>query len=174
MKVGDLVIYQNTRWSTIRVDDDTRMALLVNQEGGRIEVPDTIDEDTPDAIQVLANPPTEWPMVAFPTKRGTGPIVEITLPGPTQNHLLVTWGDWVPSDPVREGGSLYFNPDLNFRQGEILIAKFRNGTRGRITISRNFGTVAKRVAAATAPKVPHEVPEERNRFNRDVFMKDEE
>lgn len=175
MRVGDLVLYQEgVRWVVVRIDSETRMALLVNQEGHRVEVPDTIDRDTPEAIQIVANPPSEWPMIAFPTKRGTGPIMQITLPGNVGRQELVAWGDWVPADPVREGGALYFSPDLNFRQGMVLIAHFRNGSKSRITIPRSFGTVAKRVASAAAPKVVHETPEERTRFNRNVMREEEE
>lgn len=172
MKVLDLLAYQTRRWLVLRVDSATRLALLVNAQGTRVEVPDSLDTDSPAEAQVVANPAAEWPLVAFPTKRGTGPITVITLPGPVRNRDLEAWVDWVPADPVREGGALYFNSELNLRQGEVLLATFRNGTKGRITIPRSFGTVAQRQAPITQTFQP---PEERTRFNRDrdVFGEDD-
>jgi hypothetical protein len=173
MNVGDLAIYEGDRWITIRVNSETRMALLINQAGRRVEVPDTIEEDTPDALEVVANPAANWPLVAFPTKRGTGPILSISMPGPVQSTDLATWADWVPADPVREGGALYFNPELRLRPGEVLLATFKNGSKGRITIPRSFGTVQQRIVASQTAPAKMLPPEERTRFNRGDVLGDD-
>lgn len=172
MRAGDLVAYLDERWIAVRVDDELRVALLVNQAGRRVEVADSMETDEPEVLQVVAHPPTAWPFVALPTRRLTGPVVTVTIPNPrTRDRDLNTWVDWVPSDPLREGGTMYFNPSLRLRQGEVLLATFRNGTTGRITIPRSFGTVAQRGAAKSAPP-KYVAPEERTRFNRDVVMRD--
>lgn len=171
MIVGDLVAHQGERWVVVRIDAHVRMALLVNQAVRRLEVPDTLDKDEPESLQVIANPPATWPLVAFPTKRLTGPVTKIAIPNAAARERdLETWVDWVPADPVREGGTIYFNPELRLRHGEVLIATFKNGMRGRITIPRNFGTVAQRAAAAAPKYAPSE---ERDRFNRDIMGEEE-
>jgi len=166
MIAGDLVLYLSERWLVVRVDEDFHTALLVNQAGRRVEVADALEEEMPEALQVVANPASQWPLVALPTKRLTGPVVTITIPNPTvRDRVLEAWVEWVPADPVREGGTLYFHPDLRLRQGVVLVATFKSGVKSRITIPKNFGTVSQRKTQSNVPKFL--APEEKNRFNRD-------
>ena len=43
MIAGDLIAYSGERWVAVRVDEEIRVVLLVNQAGRRVEVPDTME-----------------------------------------------------------------------------------------------------------------------------------
>lgn len=163
MKTGDLVQFDGARCFLLRMDPQTRMAALVYPDGRKVEVPDTLDVDDPVRLQVVANPSSEWPMVACPTKRGAGPVIRVTVP--PRNRELRQWVDWMPADPLRAGGTIFFNPALRLSGGDLLLATHRSGFVSRITVPLKFGTVAQRVAAVPAPRF--EPQPERTRFNRD-------
>lgn len=173
MQAGDLVRFEEGLWLVLRTDANTRLALMISQSGTRAEVPDDLDareEGADDRASVVANPAKQWPMIAFPTKRGTGPLMSIAIPNQIRARELKPWEEWIPSDPTREGGVLHFHPDLGLRHGQMLIGTFRNGTKTRIVIPKNFGTVAQRQVPVTQKFT---AVEESTRFNRDLFEDDD-
>jgi len=54
--------------------------------------------------------------------------------------------EWVPSDILRSGGSIFVNPALRLRTGEVLSAVYADGSLGRVNVKTTFGTVQHRVA----------------------------
>jgi hypothetical protein len=131
MNVGDIVLYQGARWKVVSHEPSFRTCQLVQFNGTKVEVPD--DED----LKVLFNPAKSWPFVAGPVHARSGPLIGV-LRGALSLGPLV---DWVPSDFLRPGGSIFFNPELRLRQGEILVGLHKDGTRSRISITKAFGTV---------------------------------
>lgn len=166
MKAGDLVQLDGGRCLVLRLNAQTRMASLVTQDGRKIEIPDTLDVDSPDRMQILVHPPTEWAMIAAPTKRGTGPVVRVVVPPRPRSGIreLAPWIEWIAADPVREGGPLYFSPTVGLGKGDTLIATFRSGYVARITVPMKYGTVADRKSKTVTTFEPQP---ERTRFNRD-------
>ena len=116
----------------------------------KTEVPDDLDA-FPDKefgeLTVICNPSLSWPFVAAPVNRRGGRITGIRRRGAE----LVPFQDWVPSQLLRPGGSLFFNPNLRLRTGEVLVAQHANGKVGRVTITKAFATVAQR-KKRSAPK----------------------
>jgi len=163
MRVGDLVEHEGRRWVVLSYDRVLRLNMLLDQAGVRKEVPD----ESPDA-QVIANPTLEWPTLTAAIKSGAGPFVKLVVPGlpggSTPERVLVPWVDWVQSDPGRDGGSLFINPTARLNPGMTLIATHRNGALVRVSVPRNYGTVAQRRARVEAQAPPP--PEIVTRFNR--------
>lgn len=151
MKVGDIVLYQESRWKVSSHSRSFRTCQLVAFDGRKVEVPDDLDLTPEPELKVLFNPPEQWPFTASPVHSfSSGPIVDIVR-GPASLLPLV---DWVPSDFLRPGGSIFFNPALKLRLGEILVSVHRDGTRNRITITRTFGTIrSRRHRVNNPPKV---------------------
>jgi hypothetical protein len=142
MNLGALVKYEGHRWRVYKVDRNVRTVTLIRW-GGAIE---EIADDDPGA-SVVADP-SEWPVVTARVRPNAGPLVKLVLTrGPRQRQLepLV---EWVPSDMARPGGSIFMNPALKLRVGEILIAEYKTGTASRIVITKRYGTMAERRAHA--------------------------
>lgn len=134
-KIGDIVLYRDARWKVSSHSTSFRTCQLVQFSGEKLEVAD----DDP-ALEVLFHPATSWPFVAGPVHARSGPLVSVKR-GEIGLAPLV---DWVPSDFLRPGGSVFFNPSLRLRNGEILVGIHANGARSRITITKAFGTVRTR------------------------------
>lgn len=167
MKVQDLVLYQSVRWLVIGHDEDYGTFQLYSQTGTRLKVADE-HEAKALGIELVANPASEWPMIAFPHKRGYGAFDTVSIPGP-RNRMLVSWVDWVPGNPVQEGGVIYFNPELRLKKGQTLMATFRSKKVSRISVPLAFGTLAQRIENAEAIKNPAPPPEPKTRFNRNIL-----
>jgi hypothetical protein len=166
MRVGDLVEYESARWLVILLNPQTRMGALLSATGRKHEVPDTLDADEPETLRVVANPAGQWPMIAGPTKRGTGPVVQVVVPPDVwhrHGRELTPWQDWLQADPMREGGTLFFSPEAGIARGDVLLLTYRNGQKGRLTVPFNYGTVAQRKQAAAPKYAPRE---EMTRYNR--------
>lgn len=149
MKLGDLVSHDNAFWIVTRYDPKrTRTATLLNSEGLSQE----IAHDEP--VEVIANPSLDWPFVAAPVKPMLGPIKMLSWPKPGVEILpLVLYRDWLPSDPIRAGGSIFLNPSLGLRIGDFLLAAHVSGKLSRVDIPNNFGTVHQKLARkADKPK----------------------
>lgn len=172
MNAQDLVEYQGKPWLVTRVQEDFGVVNLTCVDGSRAEVPDDLDQTKPEELKVVAHPPSQWPMIAVPSKPGYGPFISVEVPGVTTLTALIPWKDWVPADPVREGGTLFFNPELRLRPGQVLVATFKNGKKARLTITKSFLTVGQRVSASIQKNAPPVPVEERNRFNR-VLLEDD-
>jgi hypothetical protein len=169
MKLGDLVEHEGKRWVVLSYDRVLRLNLLLDQAGIRKEVPD----EAPDAT-VIANPTLEWPTLTAAIKPGAGPFVKLAVPGlpGNQERVLTPWVDWVQSNPGRDGGSLFVNPAARLNPGMVLIATHRNGALVRVSVPRNYGTVAQRRARAAIQNPPPPT-EPVNRFNRILDDEDE-
>lgn len=158
MRIGDLIEYEGSRWVIVSYDKLVRVGLALDAAGARREV-----ADDAEGLVVVGNPASDWPTIMAPLKLGAGPFVKLSQPGlPGQpERVLEPWTQWIQSDPVRDGGSLFIHPSVRLLNGEVLLAQHRNGTVVRLLVPRNFGTVAQRQARVVKP-VP---PEPMNRFN---------
>lgn len=165
MDVGDLVNYKNQRWFVLSYDRVARVVALFNQLGERVELPREFDTFNPEELQVIVNPSKKWQLLTAPIKSAAGPFVKMVIPGlPGRGEIVLEpWVDWIPSDPLREGGSFFVNPERKIRPGVLILATHRNGSIIRVTVQQTIGTVAKRKAAkaAAAPK-----PEPYTRYSR--------
>lgn len=166
MRPGDLVEHEGARWVVLGYDQELRLNLLLSQAGVRKEVPDEASE-----TQVIANPTLEWPTLTAAIKHGAGPFVKLAVPGLPGNpeRVLAPWVDWVQSNPGRDGGSLFVSPAARLTPGMTLIAVHRNGALTRVSVPRNYGTVAQRRARVAVQTSP----EPGNRFNRILDDEDE-
>lgn len=166
MKIGDLVLYSNEKWLVRSYDKGTRTVMLCDRTGNTREVAADLDIHLPHQAKVLCNPGQQWYVLAPKIKSGAGPFVRAEAPAPVPGAPLMLrprpmepWEDWLPSDPFREGGSVFVNPKFGLRTGDLVIFTHRNGSQTRITVPAKFGTVAK-LKAANAPIKKPEV----NRF----------
>ncbi len=157
LKPGDLVDMDG-RWLVRQVLKRARVVRLlgIGPDGvlpSDLEIP--ADSDDTGKCQVVANVIDSWPMIAAPTRRSAGPFRILHRPlGMTRQTPLLVLVDWVPADPLREGGPLFFNPSLKLRPGEVLAATHKNGAVSRINVPLSFGTIEKRVAVADAKRAP--------------------
>lgn len=148
MKLGDVVLYQDARWKVAHFDAGVQIFSLMQPNGTKLEV-------APDAeVQVLYNPGEMWPFIAASTFTRGGPVVEVFRGA----QKLEVMHDWIPSDFLRSGGSIFFNPNLKLRHGEVLVAVHRNSNcRSRLTVTQAFGTIKKRKRRAGRKSQPKEV-----------------
>lgn len=137
MNLGTLVKFGGHRWRVYRVDKHVKTVTLIRWGGDLEEIAD----DDPEA-SIIADP-SEWPVVTARVRPNAGPLVKLSL---TRGRLrpLEPFEDWVPSDMSRPGGSIFVNPALKLRMGEVLIAEYKTGSSARIVITKRFGTMAER------------------------------
>ncbi len=133
--VGDLVRYNEYVWLVMQHDKQVSILKLRNWEDTVVEAPNDRSE-----VQLLARPSAQWPFVAAPVKSSVGPVEKVFR----AETELVPLTDWVPSAIGRSGGSIFFNPQLRLRVGEVLVAHHRTGRLSRINITPAFGTVGTR------------------------------
>jgi hypothetical protein len=150
MKIGDLVSHSGDKWLVRSSDKMTRTVVICNQKGDKKEVPVDMDLHTPDLLQVICNPGLQWNVLAVKVKSNAGPFTKAEAPTSTKLRPLANWVDWIPSDPFREGGSVFINPKFGLRTGDLVLLTHRNGSQSRMVVPGNFGTVA-RMKAAKAP-----------------------
>lgn len=160
MEVGDLVNYEGQRWFVLSYDRTAKVVALLNQLNEWVELPHDFDVTNPIFVQVVVNPSKKWQLLTAKIKSSSGPFVRMVIPGlPGREEIVLTpWVDWIPSDPLREGGSFFVNPERKLRPGVLLLASHRDGSVVRVVVPQTIGTVAKRkaakLAANPAPK-PH-------------------
>lgn len=156
MEIGDIVLYQERRWRVHRYDKMTRTVFLLDQNGKETELADRLDKTDPDTVKFLANPGKTWKVLTAPVKNNAGPFVRLIIPGPLgrREHELVPWKDWIPSDPFRDGGSVFIRPGAKVQPYAIAIFTHRNGSTVRVTIPANFTTVAQKRAPPPPPPPP--------------------
>lgn len=169
MKVGDIVLYQERRWKVESHSTSFRTCQLSQFAGEKTEVPDDLDANA-ELLKVLYNPADSWPFVAGPVHVRAGPLVSVSRGAASLAPLV----DWVPSDFLRPGGSIFFNPALRLRHGEILVGVHKDNTRSRISVTKSFGTVQRRKQRASNPP---KVKGPRSTFDRlmddDIFGEDD-
>jgi len=153
MELGDLIDYEDRRWFIRKVSDATNSATAVSASGELAVIPFEAPHQVVAATRA-------WPFVV--AKKS--PFILVI----ERHHLrrrsedLQPLVDWVQPEPGQTNGSVFFNPGLRLKFGDVLIAKLRGGGTVRITIPRNFGTMAQRLAKA--PKKV--VKEDRTAFDR--------
>src|SRR5688572_20192287 len=140
MNLGDIVEYEGHRWRVFRLDKNVRTATLIRWSGTTAEVAD----DDPKAA-VVANP-CEWPVVTARLKHSSGPLVKLSVARGGRMLSLRPLEDWLPSDPMRSGGSVFINPKFKLMVGEVLIAEYKDGSASRIPITKRYGSMAQRKA----------------------------
>lgn len=145
MDTGDIVLYRDKLWRFSSSNRDFGTCILVNFDTERVEVSSA---DT--SVKVLYST-TGWPFSVIPAKAfKAGRIVEIKRRGVALRPLV----DWVPSDMLRAGGSLFFNPDLKLQSGEVLVARHEKGFLARVPITKAFGTGKQRQKRKASPWKP--------------------
>lgn len=165
MEIGDLVSYDGRRWFVLSLDRVAKVVALINQLGERVELPQDFDTSNPTSLQVVVNPSKKWQLLTAKVKSNAGPFVKLVIPGlPGRAEIVLDpWVDWIPSDPLRDGGSFFVNPEKKLRPGVLLLATHRNGSVVRVVIPQTIGTVAKRKAAKVAANPP---PKPYTRYSR--------
>jgi len=144
MKIGDIISYQGKVWKVSGQNRDYGTFVLVSFDAVRIEVPAALKIDPLFST-------TGWPFVALPTKAfKAGRVIEVRRDGVVLQPMV----DWVPSDMLRAGGSLFFNPNLGISVGEVLVACHEKGSLTRIPIMRGFGSVVQRKRQKERPWKP--------------------
>ena len=138
MEVGDLVDYEGQRWFVLSYDRVAKVVALFSQLSERIELPRDFDITNPNFLQVVVNPSQKWQLLTAPIKSSAGPFVKLVVPGlPGRPEIfLAPWIDWIPSDPLRDGGSFFVNPERKLRPGVLLLATHRNGSVVRVALGR--------------------------------------
>jgi len=152
MKIGDVVLYQSQYWKLVTCNSEYRTCMAMDFDGNKVEIPDDYDES--GQLVVMYNPSASWPFTSVPDKLKAGPLRRVTR-GTT---LLRPMVDWMPSDFLRSGGAIFFNPALRLSTGEILVATHQSGALSRITITKGFGTVRRKVARAEKKSAPPKTP----------------
>jgi len=152
VEVGDLVTYQGQRWFVSNYDRTAKVFALFNIAGERIELPREIETTSPDQLQVVVKPSAKWQLLTAPVKSSSGPFVRMVIPGlPGRAEIVLEpWVDWIPSDPLREGGSFFINPERKIRPGVLLLATHRNGAVVRVMVPQTVGTIQRRKKAREA------------------------
>jgi hypothetical protein len=173
MRLGDLIDWAGRRWVVRRIERSTRTAILHDGERTSETVPDDLDKVKPEDCRVVCNPPDDWPFVAITQRPKLGRVVRIAKPQGANGETsdLVAFQDWVVADPAQPGGAIFFNPTLNLRLGDMLVAIYERG-RARIQIPRDFLSTSEKVARST---VSSEAPRLSvyDRLRRNDFADDE-
>lgn len=138
MTLGALVEYGGHRWRVYKIDRNVRTVTLIRWAGAVEEVAD----DDP-AVRIVAEL-SEWPVVTARVRPNAGPLVKLSTTRGGRLRPLEPLVDWVPSDMSRAGGSIFMNPALKLRPGEILIAEYEKGSCVRVVITNRYGTMEAR------------------------------
>lgn len=161
MQVGDLVLYQDHRWFVHRFDKMTRTVFMFDQTGKQSELPDMLDLTDPDKVKVVARPSKSWKVLTAPIKTGSGPFIKLAIPGQLgrKDQELRPWVDWIPSDPFRDGGSVFVRPGVQIPLHTNVMLTHQNGSTIRVKLPRSFTTVSKRIKEVST------VPTKKDRFS---------
>jgi hypothetical protein len=165
VEIGDLVNYEGQRWFVLSYDRVAKTVSLFNQLEQRVELPHDFELTNPIFLQVVVNPSKKWQLLTAKVRPNSGPFVRMVIPGlPGRAEIVLEpWFDWIPSDPLREGGSFFVNPEKKLRPGVLLLATHRDGSVVRLVIPQTIGTVARRKAAKLAASPP---PKPYTRYSR--------
>jgi len=161
MQVGDIIDLDGagpeSRYRVLQYEALTRTYKVIQWGTGSIrEIPDDL-ETSDEKCKVICNPASDWPFVVTKVRSTrVGPVVSVLRS--SQNRQLIPMQDWAPTDQLKAGGALFFNPALRLRRGEILVATHRDGSVARITITKAFGTVDLRRRRAELAHTPPEPP----------------
>ena len=165
MKLNDLVQYQDSRWIVRHMGDQE--ATLQDNQGKNV----VVQVASPDCV-VVANPPEEWPFLIVRDHPKGKRITAITRTVNKARVWLTPYVDWVPSEPTRPGGSIFFSPALGLLPAETLLINWAAAHATSVQVPTHFGTLADKAAkAAIADK-----PKDANIYDRlleDRFGDDE-
>lgn len=140
MELGDLVEYGSERWIVASRNALARTVLLSRGPGQ--PTPEVASDDP--SVKVITNPATNWPFLPCQFKPKHGAVKQIFITRGGQTFELELLIDWVPSNFQRPGGPIFFNPDLNLRNGQVLVAVHTDESRSRLSVTRAFGSVQTR------------------------------
>jgi hypothetical protein len=165
MEVGDLVSYKEQRWFVLIYDRVAKVVVLLNQLREQVELPSDFEVTNPTLLQVVVNPSKKWQLLTAKVKSNAGLFVRLVIPGlPGHSEIVLNpWVDWIPSDPLRDGGSFFVNPERKLRPGVLLLATHQNGSVVRVMVPQTIGTVAKRKASKAVANQP---PKPYTRYSR--------
>lgn len=143
VSVSDLATFQGSIWLVTKVDLYLRLATLVDPVGSKVEAP--LEE-----VQVQAHPPTDWYLIMVPIKPRAGRVVGLKIPSLRSNPTVLTpWYDWVPSDPIRSGGSIYLRE--RHPAGTTFLVTYEIGEVAKV-VAKRLLTVGEMVAKAKPEK----------------------
>ena len=145
--VGDLIFYRHTFWRALKADRMTRTVTVEDWSGREDEIANDLDETSQDCRRVC-NPQQDWPFATSLPK--DTPIADLHLYRQGVDRKLRPYVEWVPSDRLATGGSIFHHPELELKYGETLSARHEDGSRSQIPISRGFGTQKRRQAVYDA------------------------
>lgn len=166
MRSWDLLEYRGQRWVAQSHNRDARVMIIYGESGTKVEVSDSLEEDEQDC-KVIANLAKDWLVLLGPVRKGAGPFSNLSIPASMSEPVrpLRMWFDWLPNDFIRDGGSIYLNPQVGARPGSIILATHRKGSVSRIVVPAVVGSVSQHVTKARAPVRPVE-QRPVTRFNR--------
>jgi len=144
MKLGDIVWTDGQLWKVTFHSSEYRTLTLASWSGSKIEVPDT----PVDGVRVV-HTPQDWPFMALPMRASKGRILNISRNGEMTKPL----DDWVPSGMISSGGSIFFNPALRLRPGEILLIHHERGV-SKAKVKFSFMNTKDRKRLAEKPYRP--------------------
>jgi hypothetical protein len=172
MRLGDVIEWGGRRWIVRRLELATRTAIVDDGETGET-LPDDLDKRKPDECRVIANPPDDWPFVTILQRPKFGRLLKLSRPiSSTEITDLLRFDHWVVADPMQPGGALFFNPLLNLRHGDLLLATYERG-RARVQIPRGFLSTKDRKARAETPEEPPKISVY-DRLRRNEFSDDDD
>lgn len=157
ISTSDLVSYQDRVWTVTKVDPYLRVAVLYSHTGSKAEAP---LED----VLVVASPSTDWYLLLTPIRPKAGRIVDLKIPSLRgQASYLIPWFDWVPSDPMRAGGSVYLRE--KHRPGTTILVTYGDGTQSKVVVKK-LSTVAE-IREKAEPKQQETLESKYDRLLRD-------
>lgn len=161
MKLGDLVRHLDRMWSVTHYDPRrTRTASLLAADGAAVEVP--YDLDKTGGLVVVANPADNWPFLTIPDRPKLGKLLSFWK-SPSELQPIV---DWVPAEWSRSGGAIFFNPAVQLRYGDMIVARYEKGSPVRVDIPRSFGTVRQKSVQVQTQKAEAELVKEKTAFSK--------
>jgi hypothetical protein len=155
VRLGDLIAWGGRLWIVRKLENGTRTAII--HDGRTSEtIPNDAEVQQPEACQVIANPPDDWPFVAIKQRPELGRLLRITQPSLMGDEATLTvFHDWAVVD-LLQPTAVFFNPALGLRHGNYLLACYEKGTC-RLQIPREFlstqGRKARSKASEAAPRL---------------------
>lgn len=174
MRLGDLIDWTGKRWIVRRIERPTKTAIIHDGERTTETLPDDLDQTNPNECQIVANPPDDWPVVTIAQRPKFGRLLRVSRPqlsGAVTD--LVRLQEWVVPDPMQPGAAIFFNPLLNLRTGDLLLATYERGI-ARVQIPRDFLSAHQKMERANTPPPPAERLSVYDRLRHNPYADDDE
>jgi hypothetical protein len=166
VRIGDLIEWAGKRWVIIRMERPTRSAIVADNESNHDAIPDNLDKIEPGECRVIANI-EDWPYCSVAARPRFRRLISVVRPDAQGDGsvALVSFKDWLVSDPGQAGGAIFFNPNLGLRHGDRLVANYQAGT-ARLQIPREFLSTSQKRARAEAEVQNQIEPQRRSLYER--------